>query len=128
MMSEAVRARLKIMLGIFAVMTGLIIIRLVSLQFGSDVPYFENQYQLATGYLVTVTPPRGKIFDRTGELLATDDVKYAVGLSPDFVTDSEGLARILASVLGKTYEEMYAVTKTQPEAGSNRSLSGSPPP
>lgn len=128
MMSEAVRARLKFMLGIFAVVTGLIIIRLVSLQFGSDVPYFENQYQLATGYLVTVTPPRGKIFDRTGELLATDDVQYAIGLSPDFVTNSEGLARILASVLGKTYEEMYAITKTQPEAGAKYLLIARPVP
>lgn len=113
-MSDAVRSRLKFMLGLFAVLSGLIIIRLVSLQFGSDVPYFENEYQLATGYLVTVTPPRGKIYDHTGELLATNDVKYAIGLSPDFITDPEGLARILSSVLGKTYEEMIALTTTKP--------------
>ncbi len=125
-MSDAVRSRLKFMLGVFAVVTGLIIIRLVSLQFGSDVPYFENEYQLATGYLVTVTPPRGKIYDHTGELLATNDVKYAVGLSPDFVTDPEGLARILSSVLGKTYEEMSTLTATKPSSGSKYILVARP--
>lgn len=114
LMSEAVRARLRIMLGLFAVLSGLIVIRLVSLQFGSDVPYFEEQYITATGYLVKITPPRGKIYDRTGELLATNDVKYAIGLSPDFVTDAEGLAKILSSVLGKPYEEMFALTTTIP--------------
>jgi cell division protein FtsI/penicillin-binding protein 2 len=107
-MAEAVRNRLKIMLGVFAVLTGLIIIRLISLQFGDDVPYFETQYELSTGYLVTVTPPRGRIFDRSGELLATNDVKYAIGLSPDFVTDPEGLAKILSSLLGRSYEEMLS--------------------
>jgi cell division protein FtsI/penicillin-binding protein 2 len=112
-MSDAVRSRLKIMLGIFAVLSGLIITRLISLQYGSDVPYFENEYQLATGYLVTVTPPRGKIYDHAGELLATNDVKYAIGLSPDFVTDADGLARILSSVLGKSFEEMSALTSTK---------------
>ena len=114
-MAEAVRGRLKIMLGLFAVLSGLIVIRLTTLQFGSEVPYFENQYQLATGYLVTVTPPRGRIFDRNGELLATNDVKYALGLSPDFVTDTDGLAKILSSVLGKSYEEMIALIEQQPE-------------
>ncbi len=115
MMTEAVRGRLKVMLGFFAVLTGLIIIRLVSLQFGSDVLYFENQYQLATGYLVTVTPPRGRIFDRSGELLATNDVKYALGLSPDFITDPEGLAKILSALLSRPYEEVYALTLKKPE-------------
>ncbi len=116
-MAEAVRMRLKIILGAFAVLTGLIVVRLVSLQFGSDVTYFENQYQLATGYLVTMTPPRGHIFDRQGELLATNDVKYAIGLSPDFITDPEGLAKILSSVLGRSYEDLYTLTTQSPADG-----------
>ncbi len=114
-MAEAVRNRLKIMLGLFAVLTGLILIRLVSLQFGDDVPYFETQYQLATGYLVKVTPPRGLIFDRSGELLATNDVKYAVGVSPDFVTDPEGMAKILSSLMGRSYEEMLDAATHKPD-------------
>ncbi|HKZ69147.1 MAG TPA: penicillin-binding protein 2 [Anaerolineales bacterium] len=114
MMVDAVRARFRIMLGVFAVLTGLIVIRLISLQFGNDVLYFESQYQLATGYLVTVTPPRGHIYDRTGELLATNDVKYAIGLSPDFITDPEGLAKILSSVLGRSYDEMLELATQKP--------------
>jgi cell division protein FtsI/penicillin-binding protein 2 len=111
-MIEAIRGRLRFMLGVFGVLTGLIVIRLVSLQFGSSVIFFEEQYQQATGYRIEITPPRGRILDRNGELLATNDVQYAIGLSPDFITDSEELARTLAAVLTKPYDEMLALTDT----------------
>jgi len=111
-MVEAIRGRLRFMLGIFGVLIGLIVIRLVSLQFGSSVIFFEEQYQQATGYRVEITPPRGRILDRHGELLATNDVQYAIGLSPDFITDSEDLARTLAAVLTRPYDEMLVLTDT----------------
>ncbi len=112
-MGEAVRGRLHFMLGLFGVLIGLIIIRLISLQFGSTVAFFEDQYKLASSYRVEIEPPRGRIFDRTGELLAGNDVKYALGLSPDFVTDAEGLSKILSSVLNRSYEDIFALTQTK---------------
>lgn len=111
-MTEAIRGRLRFMLGVFGVLTGLIVIRLVSLQFGSSVIFFEAQYQQATGYRIEITPPRGRILDRKGELLATNDVQYALGLSPDFITDNEDLARTLAAILTRPYDEMLALTDT----------------
>ena len=111
-MGEAVRGRLHFMLGLFGVLIGLIIIRLISLQFGSTVAFFEDQYKLSSSYRVEIEPPRGRIFDRNGELLAGNDVKYALGLSPDFVTDAEGLSKILSSVLNRSYEDVYALTQT----------------
>ncbi|MBM4424084.1 MAG: penicillin-binding protein 2 [Chloroflexi bacterium] len=112
-MTESVRSRLKAMLGVFAVLTGLIVVRLISLQFGKDVEHFRDIYESETGYLVTVTPPRGRIYDRSGELLATNDVKYALGISPDFVTDPEGLAKILSSLLGRPFEDMHALIQQE---------------
>lgn len=116
-MAEAVRSRLNIILGLFAVLTGLVVIRLVSLQFGSSVPFFETQYELASSYSVEILPSRGLIHDRDGELLATNDVKYALGLSPSFVTDPEGLSKILSSVLGRPYDELYGKTQEVAEDG-----------
>src|SRR3990172_5029076 len=112
-MGEAVRGRLHFMLGLFGVLIGLIIIRLISLQFGSTVDFFEAQYQQGSSYRVEIEPPRGRIFDRAGELLAGNDVKYALGLSPDFVTDADGLSKILSSVLNRSYEEIFALTQTK---------------
>lgn len=116
-MAESVRGRLPFILSLFGVATGLIIIRLVSLQFGSAVPFFESQYELASGYRVEITPPRGRIFDRHGDLLAANDVKYALGVSPDFVTDPDGLAKILSSVLNRPYDEMLALTQQKSQDG-----------
>ncbi|MEK7275805.1 MAG: hypothetical protein AAB427_00510, partial [Chloroflexota bacterium] len=111
-MSEAVRGRLHFVLGLFGVLIGLIVIRLISLQFGSTVAFFVNQNELASSYRVKFEPPRGRIFDRNGELLAGNDVQYELGLSPDFVTDPESLSKILSSVLNRSYEEIYALTQT----------------
>lgn len=116
-MVDSVRGRLRFILGFFAVITGLILIRLVSLQFGSSVAYFETQRDLASSYRVQITAPRGKIFDRDGELLATNDVQYAIGISPDFVTNPESVAKILSTTLSRPYSELYAMTQQKSENG-----------
>ena len=116
-MVDSVRGRLRFILGFFAVITGLILIRLVSLQFGSSVAFFETQRDLASSYRVQITAPRGKIFDRDGELLATNDVQYAIGISPDFVTNPESVAKILSQTLSRPYPELYAMTQHKGENG-----------
>ncbi|MBI4316245.1 MAG: penicillin-binding protein 2 [Chloroflexi bacterium] len=113
-MSETLQGRLRLLLVIFSVLTGLIVIRLISLQFGSSVSFFEAQYELASSYPVKIIPPRGRIFDRNGELLATNDVQYALALSPNFVTDPEGMAKVLAAMLDRPVEELAAITRPAP--------------
>ncbi len=116
-MIDAVRGRLRFILGVFGVLTGLIIIRLASLQFGSAVVFFEKQYQLATSYRVTIESPRGRIYDRNGELLATNGVQYAVGASPDVVTNADELAQTMQAVLGVDPAEVYAALAQRDKNG-----------
>lgn len=116
-MVEAVRGRLRFMLGVFGVLTGLIIFRLVSLQFGSAVVFFEKQYQQATSYRVEIPSPRGRIFDRNGDLLATNGVQYAIGISPDLVTNADELAQTLQSVLGVEAAEVHTLMAQRDKDG-----------
>lgn len=117
-MVEAVRGRLRFMLGVFGVLTGLIIFRLVSLQFGSAVAFFEEQYQQATSYRVEIPSPRGRIFDRNGDLLATNGVQYAIGISPNLVTDADEMAQTLQSVLGVDAAEVHTLMAQRDEDGN----------
>ncbi|MBI3242672.1 MAG: penicillin-binding protein 2 [Chloroflexi bacterium] len=116
-MADAVRGRLRFILGVFGVLTGLILIRLVSLQFGSAVAYFEHKYEQATSYRVEIQSPRGRIFDQHGELLATNGVQYAVGASPDVVTNADELAQTLQTVLGVDLAEVHTLLAQRDEKG-----------
>jgi len=51
---------------------------------------------------ITLTPKRGEIFDRNGNLLATNDHALSVYVQTDEVQDLDTLARIAAPILGLT--------------------------
>ena len=57
---------------------------------------------------VPVTGERGNIFDKNGVLLVDTETLYTVYVRPVSVTDKTYTARVLSSVLGVSYENLYA--------------------
>ncbi len=55
---------------------------------------------------IPVTPERGKIFDRNGELLAGNETAYSVYARANAVTDPEGAANVLSALLNVPREEI----------------------
>lgn len=55
----------------------------------------------------TLTAARGTIYDRNGEVLATNVTVMTIWTDPTTVDDPETVATVLADVLGEDYDETY---------------------
>ncbi|MBN1311110.1 MAG: penicillin-binding protein 2 [Anaerolineae bacterium] len=105
-MQESLNRRLSFIGAILMILALLAIYRLVSLQFADDTGYFANVAWDEYSYKITVHPPRGEIYDRSGVLLATNSVKYEIGLSPVLIYDRQGTAEALSGAMGIPKEEL----------------------
>lgn len=104
--NDGLRRRLSFLGVIFGIVTALVIWRLVSLQIYVDTAYFAEQALTEYRNQVTVTPPRGEIYDRNGVLLATNSVEYEIGLSPQLILNRQRTAEQLSEATGLAYEEL----------------------
>jgi cell division protein FtsI/penicillin-binding protein 2 len=57
------------------------------------------------GVLLDIDAPRGQIYDRTGHLLAGNEIIYEVGIELEYVEDASAIAQVLNAVLGMDYYE-----------------------
>lgn len=105
-MTETLQQRLMFVAAILIILAGLVVYRLVSLQFGVNTAYFAELALSEYGYLVTVRPPRGEIYDRDRVLLATNSLEYEIGMSPVLIIDRAGTAEALANATGLPSEEL----------------------
>lgn len=60
----------------------------------------------------TISPERGRIYDREGNLLVGNTVKYEIGLNLADVSDPETIARAMETILGMDYNETLEKAKT----------------
>lgn len=106
--TDGLRRRLSFLGVLFGIATGLMIWRLVSLQIYVDTAYFAETALTEYRDQVTITPPRGEIYDRNGVLLATNSVEYEIGISPRLIFNRESTAQKLSEATGLPYEELLA--------------------
>jgi len=68
-----------------------------------------------------VYPPRGTIYDRSGNILATNKSAYELGIDLKFVVDPESIAFAAASLFDDLdYEEVYSLANTEKQENENR--------
>ena len=114
-MTDSVRSRLRWIVAVLTVGVGLIAFRLVSIQFGPNVPYFNDEFTKITQRRKEFDPPRGRIYDRTGALLATNDTLFEIDAAPPFVTSPEDAAETLSDMLDQPRKELLAeLTSSSP--------------
>lgn len=78
---------------------GAVVVRLAALQIGDGDHYAElarRQYESR----VSLEPERGLIYDRNGNLLATNALSYSFAVDPKHVEDPKRLAAAFAGALG----------------------------
>lgn len=131
-MTESLLNRLRMVVIAMGLVAGLAISQLVRIQFGGQVAYFGELGATVQKQEVRILSTRGRIFDAGGELLATNDTVYEVGLDTKTIADVgniEELAVAVASYVGLTPEEIVeryrsAVSEQRPLAYVvlNRSL------
>ena len=112
-MLDTVYVRLRLVLLAFAVVTGAVIVQLLRVDFGSaNVTYFRKLSNQITQLPHNFAPARGRIYDRWGELLATNDVEYELGISPPYVVMPKDLINTINQVAGIPSLEVDAAIKS----------------
>jgi cell division protein FtsI/penicillin-binding protein 2 len=124
-MLDTVYVRLRLVLLVLAALAVVIVVQLLRVDFGSaNVTYFHKLSDQITQRKDTFTPARGRIYDRWGELLATNDVEYELGIDPPYVLSPKDLATTLNTVAGiPTLEVEAAIKSTNPYVLLKRPIS-----
>jgi cell division protein FtsI/penicillin-binding protein 2 len=103
---------------IFAVAALVQMVRINYTPFATDLIARSENYQ---GVRKTIYPPRGTIYDRKGNILATNQIGYEVGIDLKFVSDPESIAFAAATLFdGLDYPDVYALASTEKRADENR--------
>ena len=112
-MIETVYVRLRLVLLGFAALAVLVVVQLLRVDFGStNVTYFRRLSSQITQLERNYPPDRGRIFDRQGELLATNDVQYEVGVSPPYVVAPDDVVNTLSDMLDMSAPDILAAVKS----------------
>ncbi|MGH2525051.1 MAG: penicillin-binding transpeptidase domain-containing protein, partial [Anaerolineales bacterium] len=112
-MVETVYVRLRLILIGLAILTALAVVQLMRIDFNSQtVVYIRDLSDTITQRPREFSPARGRIYDRDGELLATNDVQYELGLSPSYVVAPEDVATTLSDLLDKSVTELEITLET----------------
>jgi cell division protein FtsI/penicillin-binding protein 2 len=110
---ETIFVRLRLVLIGLGLVSGLIVIQLLRIDFGSsNVVYFRDLGDTISQLSREFSPARGRIFDREGELLATNDVQYELFLSPAYVIKPKEVADTLSDLLDKSVNDMLAAAES----------------
>lgn len=104
--------------GIFGVAVIFQMVRINYTSYALELIAKSENYQ---GVKKTIYPPRGTIYDRSGNILATNQIGYEIGIDLKFVTDPESIAFATATLLeGLDYEHVYELASTEKRIEENR--------
>jgi cell division protein FtsI/penicillin-binding protein 2 len=93
-------------------------IRINYTTYGQQLIAKSSDYQ---GVEKTIYPSRGTIYDRSGHILATNQVGYELGIDLKFVTDPESIAFSVASLIDELdYVDVYKMASTEKRETENR--------
>ena len=93
-------------------------VRINYTSFALDLIARSVDYQ---GVRKTIYPPRGTIYDRNGNILATNQIGYELGLDLKFVSDPESIAFATATLIeGLDYINVFELASTEKRASENR--------
>lgn len=106
MFFKNIHVRIKIILVILLLLFILIVCKV----FYTQVFSYKKLNQYATSLWsrnLPIEANRGKIYDRTGEVIADNITTTSLVLIPNQIQDKEEAARLIAPILGISYDDMY---------------------
>lgn len=112
---EVFAFRLKLIGLALVVVAAGVVVRLVAIQYGPDVPWLKEKARRMSEQAAEILPPRGQVMDRNGNWLAINDTRYTVSFSPQFVRQPRELADFLAEMLGRPESELFELASLDPE-------------
>ena len=91
-----------------------IIVQMLRIQLSPQAEALRDKGELYSGTWRTLTPARGQIYDRRGNLLAGNRTVYEVGAILEQVENPSTIALALNAVIDADYDEVFAAASTEP--------------
>jgi cell division protein FtsI/penicillin-binding protein 2 len=106
--------RVRVLLALMVLIAAAMLIQLVRVQFGPYAPVFAHWVEAAEEIDNEVDPERGLIYDRNGDLLATNVPMYYIEIEVFQLTPAsrKQIAVVLSRALILPYEDLYAQLNT----------------
>ena len=117
-MKEQERSRrFSILSALISIFPVVIIFQMVRIQSSPDIVarIKEKSLELTNPYL-TITPARGQIYDRRGDLLAGNRTVFEVGVELQDVENPQTIAQTVAALLDVDYEDALARASLSPSS------------
>ena len=92
---------------IFVFISLAILVQMVRIQVSPQASDFRELVQRNKGWLETVYPARGEIYDRNGNLLAGNQTVFEIGVTLDEIENVDYIAETLARTLDVDYTTLY---------------------
>lgn len=107
---------------LICVVTGAaIVVQLVRINYTTFAKDLIDKSEDYLGVEKTIYPPRGTIYDRSGNILATNQVGYELGIDLKSVEDPESIAFATASILEDLdYVDIFNIANTEKRDVENR--------
>lgn len=93
-----------------------IVVQMLRIQISPQAEALRDKGELYSGTWRTITPARGQIYDRRGNLLAGNQTVYEVGLVLAEVENPSTIALALNAVLDADYDEIFSAASTEPSS------------
>ncbi|MFU8826172.1 MAG: peptidoglycan D,D-transpeptidase FtsI family protein [Brevefilum sp.] len=107
-----------VLCAIFGAATIFQMVRINYTPFARDLIVKSEDYQ---GVRKTIYPPRGTIYDRKGNILATNQIGYEIGIDLKYVSDPESIAFVTTALLDDLdYQHVFGLASTEKRADENR--------
>jgi len=120
-MKKPYHFRYLILVIISAIFGAAIVVQMVRINYttyGQQLLAKSSDYQ---GFEKTIYPSRGTIYDRSGNILATNQVGYELGIDLKFVNDPESIAFSVASLIDELdYIDVFELANTEKRETENR--------
>ena len=91
-----------------------IVVQMLRIQLSPQAEALREKGELYSGTWRTLTPARGQIYDRRGNLLAGNRTVYEVGAVLEEVENPSTIALALNAVLDADYDEVFSAVSMEP--------------
>lgn len=112
---EMMRRRLPWVVVLLVISSGILVVRMISFQAPPDprvAAYIESVRQANYGSQRLLTSPRGLIYDRNGQPLAVNTLRYRIGVSPSLISNQEDFIQNISAILERDPLEIRELIDT----------------
>ncbi|UCD41456.1 MAG: hypothetical protein JSV69_12910, partial [Chloroflexota bacterium] len=93
-----------------------VVIQMLRIQLSPQAQALRDKGELYSGAWRTITPARGQIYDRWGNLLAGNNTVYEVGVVLAEVENPSTIALAMNAVIDADYDEVFSAASQEPSA------------